>query len=126
MAFIRSGSCSVIWHPKVVTWCCFRAATLALGLLRVLDRARLPDHGYLDLARELELLLDLAGDLVREQGGAVVVELTRRNHDADLAPGLHRVDLVHARVAGRDLLEVAQPGDVLLERLPTGAWPSAR
>src|SRR3954451_17306424 len=84
MPFIRSESCSFIWHPKVVTWYRFTAFTLAL--LRVLDRARLPDDGDLDLARELELLLDLAGDLVREQGGAVVVELTRRNHDADLAP----------------------------------------
>src|SRR5436190_14455158 len=126
MPFIRSESCSFIWHPKVVTWYCFTASTLALGLLRVLDRARLPDDGHLDLARELELLLDLARDLVREQRRGVVVELARRHHDADLASGLHRVHLVHAGVAGGDLLEVAQPRDVLLERLPTGAGPRAR
>ena len=33
----------------------------------VVDGSRLADHGHLDLARVLEPLLDLAGDLVREQ-----------------------------------------------------------
>src|SRR3954447_14351090 len=112
MPFIRSESCSFIWHPKVVTWKRFTALTSVVG------RARLPDHGDLDLPRVLELLLDLAGDLVAEQDGAVVVERARYDHDADLAPGLHGVDLVDAVVAGGDLLEVAQALDVLLERLP--------
>src|SRR3954447_1158958 len=126
MPFIRSESCSFIWHPKVVTWYRFTGLKLARALLRVLDRARLPDDGHLDLTGEIELLLDLAGDLVREQRGGVVVELARRDHDADLAPGLHRVDLVHAGVAGGDLLELPQPRDVVLERLPAGARASAR
>src|SRR5688572_6677742 len=80
---------------------------------RVVGGPRLPDHGHLDLARVLELLLDLAGDLVREQHRAVVVERPRQDHDADLAAGLHRVDLVDALVTRGDVLEVAQALDVL-------------
>ena len=49
----------------------------------------------------------------------------RLDHDADLAAGLHRVDLVDAVVAGGDLLEVAQALDVLLERLAAGAGAGA-
>ena len=45
----------------------------------------------------------------------------RRDHHADLAAGLHRVDLVDAVVARGDLLEVAQALDVLLERLAARA-----
>src|SRR5690349_2726133 len=121
MPFMRSESCSFIWHPKVVTWKRFMGA-----LSSVVGRARLPDDGDLDLARVLELLLDLARDLVREQHGAVVVERARHDHHADLAPGLHRVDLVDALVAGGDALEVAQALDVLLQRLAAGARARAR
>src|SRR4051812_21856040 len=68
MPFMRSESCSFIWHPKVVTWKRFmpvrRVSAPRRGAdrsARVVGRARLPDHGDLDLARVLELLLDLAG-----------------------------------------------------------------
>src|SRR3954447_4307124 len=120
MPFMRSESCSFIWHPKVVTWKRFTALTSVVG------RARLPDHGDLDLSRVLELLLDLARDLVAEQHRAVVVERAGHDHDADLAARLHRVDLVHAVVAGGDVLELAQALDVLLERLAARAPPGAR
>ncbi len=39
------------------------------------DRPALADHRHLDLARVLEVVLDLARDLVREQHRAVVVDL---------------------------------------------------
>ena len=120
---MRSESCSFIWHPKVVTWKRFMHSRV---VARVVGRARLPDHGDLDLAGVLELLLDLARDLVREQHGAVVVERAGDDHHADLAAGLHRVDLVDALVAGGDPLEVAQALDVLLERLAAGAGAGAR
>src|SRR4051795_7576129 len=75
MPFMRSESCSFIWHPKVVTWKRFT------GLVRVsrgarprgpvegggagssagvVGGSRLPDDGDLDLPGVLELLLDLA------------------------------------------------------------------
>src|ERR671921_584391 len=104
MPFIRSESCSFIWHPKVVTWKRFAAD---IGLSSVVGGPRLPDDRHLDLTRVLELLLDLAGDLVREQHRAVVVEGAGHDHDADLAPGLHRVDLVDAVVAGGGLAATA-------------------
>src|SRR5688572_13800143 len=105
MPFMRSESCSFIWQPNVVTWNRFTwPRVLAAGWASacVVGRARLPDHRDLDLAGVLELLLDLARDLVREQDGAVVVERARLHHHADLAAGLHRVDLVDAVVAGGD------------------------
>src|SRR6185312_12739063 len=118
MPFMRSESCSFIWQPNVVTW-------NFMALSSVVGGPRLPDDGDLDLPGVLELLLDLASDLVREQHGAVVVERARNHHHADLAAGLHGVDLVDAVVAGGDLLEVAQALDVLLERLAAGTRAGA-
>src|SRR5437660_10777635 len=86
-------------------------STLSAG---VLDRAGFPDHGDFDLPGILELLLDLSRYLVREQRGRVVVDRARGDHHADLSPGLHRVHLVDAFVAGGDLLAVAPPLVVLL------------
>src|SRR4051794_497049 len=133
MPFMRSESCSFIWHPNVVRWNVFmpelsvaRAGARRAGSARVVRRARLADDRHLDLAGILELLLDLAGDLVRQQDGAVVVERAGVEHDPDLAAGLHRVDLVDAFMPRGDVLEVAQPLDVLLERLPARAGPGAR
>src|SRR5919204_1800271 len=129
MPFIRSESCSFIWHPKVVTWKRLPATCMVLevrgypgrrpsGLLGVVNGPGLADHGHLDLAGVLELLLDLAGDLAGEGRGVVVVDRPRGHDHADLAAGLHRVHLVDAFVARGDVLELAQALDVLLQRLP--------
>src|SRR5215208_7513310 len=123
MPFMRSESCSFIWQPNVVTWKRFAAD---IALTSVVGGPRLPDDRDLDLAGVLELLLDLAGDLVGEQDGAIVVERARQHHHADLAAGLHGVDLVDAVVAGGDVLEVAEALDVLLQRLAAGTGPRAR
>ena len=56
----------------------------------------------------------------------VVVDLARVDDHPDLAPGAHREHPLDALVAGGDLLEVAQPADVLLERLAAGPGPGAR
>src|SRR4051794_29807610 len=134
MPFMRSESCSFIWHPKVVTLYFMARFSRPRKLgpespsysSSVVRRSRLPDHGHLDLARIFELLLDLARDLVREQDGAVVVEGAGLHHDADLAARLHGVDLVDAVVAGGGVLEVARALAVLLERLAAGAGARAR
>ena len=73
----------------------------------------------------LELLLDVAGDLVGQQGGRVVVDLLGVHDHADLAARVHGVDLVHAHVAARDLLELVEALHVLLERLAAGTRPGA-
>src|SRR5207249_4611283 len=98
----------------------------AWRLLRELDRARLPDHGHLDLARVLELALDLAGDLMRQEHRCVVVDLARLYDDADLAARLERVDLLDSGLLCRDLLERLQPSDVALEALAACAGPRRR
>src|SRR4051794_22894998 len=124
MPFIRSESCSFIWQPNVVTWNVFmRDGRLARGSLREVDRPRLADDRHLDLPRVLELGLDLARDGPAERHRGVVADRLGRDDDPDLAAGLHRVDLLHALVAGGDVLELAQALDVLLERLATGAGP---
>src|SRR5204863_31552 len=61
---------------------------------RHVDGAALADHGHLHLTRILELVLDLPCDLVREQDGAVVVDLPGTDDDANLAPRLEGVELV--------------------------------
>jgi hypothetical protein len=70
-----------------------------------IDGAALADHRHLDLPRVLQVALDLACDLVREQNGSVVVDLLRLDEDADLTSCLERVDLVDAGVARCELLE---------------------
>src|SRR6266705_870559 len=91
------------------------------ALLGELDGAALADHRDLDLPRVLELPLDLAGDLVREEHRPVVVDLPGLDEDPDLSAGLDRVDLLDTRLLGGDLLERLQPADVVLERLAARA-----
>src|SRR5262245_4967422 len=142
---MRSESCSFIWHPKVRSRYlrslrgCARLrldsapepprslmASRLPGLLRVLDRAGLPHHGDLDLARVLELLLDLLGDVARHDLRRQVVHVLRLDHHPDLAAGLHRVDLLHARVARADLLQALEPLDVGLQALAPRPRTAAR
>jgi hypothetical protein len=69
------------------------------------------------LSRILELILDLPRDLVGKQHRTVVVHLPGLDDDADLPAGLQCVDLVHARLLRRELLEGGEPLDVVLEAL---------
>src|SRR4051812_2898426 len=108
-------------RPRRTTgWSCGRE------LLREVDRSALADHRDLDLPRVFELLLDVPRYPVRQQRRRVVVDLLGVHDHADLAAGLHGVDLLDAGVAGGDLLEVAEALGVLLERLPARARASAR
>ena len=83
-----------------------------------------PDHGHLDLARILELLLDLPRYLMRQDGCGIVVPIapgatiTRISRPACIA---YTLSTPLWRVAM--LLEVAQTLDVLLERLAARARP---
>src|SRR5215470_11193492 len=77
--------------------------------------ARFPDDRDPDLPRISQLLLDLLGDVPRDDLRLNVVHPVRLDHDADLATGLHREHLVHAVVRGRDLLQPFQPLDVRSE-----------
>ena len=65
----------------------------------------------------LEVLLDLARDLVREEHGRVVVDLAGLDHHADLAAGLEREDPLDTLLGGRDLLQGLEALDVVLEAL---------
>src|SRR4029450_5103937 len=85
--------------------------------------SRFADHGHLDLTRVLELVLDLARDLVREQDRRVVIHLRRLDHDADLASGLESVHAFHSLLRRGDLLERLEALDVALQTLPAGTRP---
>ena len=73
---MRSESCSFIWHPKVrmkYVPLLVHQTTRLLGVGR--RAASLPDHHDLDLARVLELLLDLLGDVAGDDLGLQVVDV---------------------------------------------------
>src|SRR6266536_3041688 len=72
------------------------AACLPEALFRVLDRTELPDHRDADLARILQLLLHLLGDVAGEDLGREVVDLLRLHHHPDLPARLHGEGLLHA------------------------------
>src|SRR5207237_8125379 len=98
-----------------------------LGLVRGHVRgAALADHRHPDLARVLEVVLDLACDLVREQDGCVVVDLGRLDEHPDLAAGLQRVDLLDAWMGRRELLEGLEALHIVLETLAAGTRPRPR
>src|SRR3954453_5088380 len=90
---------------------------------RDVDGAALADHSHLDLPRVVELVFDLAGDLVRQKHCAVVVDLAGMDDHADLAAGLERIPLLDAGPPRRQLLERFEPFDVVLEALAARAGP---
>src|SRR5919109_3219728 len=130
---IRSESCSFIWHPKVrirklpsISLEATRAPRPASdGLAGELGRPRLPDHGDLDLARVLELLLDLLRDVARDRLRLEIVHVLRRDHHPHLAARLHREHLLDALVLGADLLQTLEALDVGLQRLTPRTGPAA-
>src|SRR3989475_1739157 len=85
---------------------------------RVLDRPGLPHHGDADLTGEAELRLDALGDVARHQLSGRVVDLFGFDQDPDLAAGLDRVRLLDALEGVGDLLQLLEPLDVGLQRLP--------
>src|SRR4249920_539882 len=101
-------------------------ATFAPVSFGVLDRTRLAHDRDLDLPGVLQLLLDLFGDVPRHHLGGEVVDVLGLDHHADLATGLHRVDLLDARVARADLLEALEALDVGLQALAAGPRAAAR
>ena len=66
-----------------------RAFCLCLGLLRVVDGLGLAQEIDLDLAGVGQLVLDLLGDVAREQHHLILRDLLGLDHDADLAAGLN-------------------------------------
>ena len=54
---------------------------------------------------------------MREERGCVVVDVARPHDHPDLPAGLERIDLLHARLRRRELLERLEPLDVMLEAL---------
>ena len=88
-----------------------------------LARARLADHGHLDLAGILERILDLGGDLTRQERCHVVADLAGLDHHTHIATGLHREAALDAGVTHGDLFKRLETLDVLLEALAARTRP---
>src|SRR5690606_37488911 len=76
-----------------------------------------------DLARVLNLLLDLLDDVLHQEVGLAIVDLIRLDHDADFPAGLDGVGLFHAFEGIRYLFQGAETLDVRLQGLPPGPGP---
>src|SRR6185436_10640809 len=95
----------------------------ALSSLRIVDGACLTDHRHLDLARVFELVLDAAGDVLRQPHRFFVGDLLAFDHDPDFAAGLQGERLRHALERVGDALELFEPLDVGLEDVAARAGP---
>src|ERR1700674_412050 len=95
------------------------------NLLGVFNSSSVPDDGASDLARKAQLGLDPFRDVPRHQLGSGVVDLLRLDQDPDLAPGLDGVGLLDPLEGICDLLQLLQPLDISLQRLPARARPSS-
>ena len=99
-------------HPYQV-----RHLFYSLWLFRVLGGAAFADHADLDLAGVIQLVLDLLGDVAREQNHCIVGYLVRVDDDADLAACLDRIRARNARRFVCDAFQLFQTLDVVLDVL---------
>src|SRR5436190_2774602 len=112
----RSRTRRAISRPSITT---------AVVSARKIHRPRLADRHDLDLAGVLQLGLDAPRDLFGERAHAHVVDVVRRDDDAHLAACLDGKDLLHALIAGRDLLQPLETFHVRLECFAPRARPRA-
>ena len=75
---MRSESCSFIWHPKVRTGTRLASSqAIYQGYLAYSTARSLPHDRDPDLARVLQLLLDLLGDVAGQDLGGQIVDVRR-------------------------------------------------
>ena len=98
-----------------------RAFCLCSGLLRVIDGLGLAHEIDLDLTGVGQLVLDLLGDVAREQHHLILRDLLGLDHDADLAAGLNGKAVGDAGEALGDFLELFETLDIVLDVLAPGA-----
>src|SRR4051794_14059829 len=102
--------------PTSETRCCCR-------LPGELNGPGLPDDCDLDLARIFELVLDPAGDVLRQPHGLFVGDAFAFDQDSNLPPGLKGERLRHALERIGDALELFESLDVGLEDVAPGTRP---
>ena len=94
---------------------------MCFGLLRVIDGLGLAHEIDLDLTGVGQLVLDLLGDVAREQHHLILRDLLGLDHDADLAAGLNGKAVGDAGEALGDFLELFQTLDIVFDVLAPGA-----
>src|SRR5450756_1291004 len=87
-------------------------------LFGVFDGPGLAHHGDADLAGETELAFDALRDVPRHELSSGVVDLLRLDQDPNLAAGLDGVGLLDTLERIGDLLQLFEPLDVSVQRLP--------
>src|SRR6476646_1607160 len=93
---------------------------------RKVHRPRFANDHDLDLSGILQLRLDSASDLLGQRRHSNVVDIIRRDEDANLSARLNREHLLDAAVARRDPLETLEPLHVRLEGFTTRTGSRAR
>src|SRR5687767_2998571 len=83
-------------------------------LLRVIDYPRFANDRHLDLPRVVECVLDALDDVAVETPRGVLVYLVGLDHDADLAPRLKGVRLLHTLEAERHIFQRLDALDVVV------------
>src|SRR6185295_7047002 len=81
------------------------SADTGVALPRVLDDAGLPQDRDLNLARVLEILLDLLRQVARQAHGAGIVDIAGLHDHAHLSASLNGIGLVDSVERCRQLLE---------------------
>ena len=96
-----------------------------IRLFRVVDSLGLAQEIDLDLTGVGQLVLDLLGDVAREQHHLILRDLLGLDHDADLAAGLNGKAVGDAGEALGDFLELFETLDIVLDVLAPGAGRAA-
>ena len=98
-----------------------QAAAAIIALFRVIDCACLADNIDFDLARVLQLGLDLLGNVAGQQCDGIVTHFVRLRDDSDFTSRLNRVGILNALGCICNFLKVQQTLDVGLECLTSCA-----
>src|SRR4051812_26899902 len=98
-----------------------RIPTFIGGLPRVFDESAFAPHRHANFAGIRQLLLDLLGDVPRQDDGLGVADLVAVDEDADLAAGLDRVDSGDAGLGLREGFQLLDALDVAVEGLAARA-----
>ena len=82
------------------------APLLHLRLFRIVDGAAFADDNHFNLAGILHFILDLLGNVMRQNNGSSFIDHLGNNHDANLATRLHGVRTLNALMGIRNFLEL--------------------
>src|SRR5258706_5032463 len=121
---IQSGAAG--WRGWIRAMSSRSVMSATVGLFGVIHRAGLTNHGDLDLAGVLELVLDSSRDILRQPDRLLVGDLLALDHDANLASRLQGERLRDALERIGNAFELFEAFDVRLEDVSPRAGSRGR